>query len=132
MKPNFKVIFSMALVASALFLASCGKDDDAKPSKTKTEYLTQHAWKFSEVLGQNIISAAILNGTHASDEFTFNADKTYTSVDFLGSGEGTWELTESESKIVLDGDETYTINKLDDSSLEITDAFNITLKFIEK
>lgn len=141
MKPNLKSLLAMAMMASVLILSSCGKDDD--PAKSKTVLLTQHTWKFSAVTsdfpGFDLFKEEFATD-YESDEFKFNEDKTYTytnTADASANMSGKWEFSSDETKLILDkgtdDEETYTVVKLDEGTLEtsITDPFfSITFNLI--
>lgn len=84
MKIQNPLIFtSLAIVL--FFLTACQKDDNLPVLKTKTELLSQSAWKFS---------AATVSGTDASGYLqTCQKDNVYT---FVSSGTGT--IDEGPSK----------------------------------
>lgn len=132
MKPNFKTIFSVALMASVIVLASCSKDDDVKP-KTKTDMLTAPTWAFKELSGVDPFTAAFAASFTPTD-YKFNANKTYTASLLTLPYDGTWEFAEGETKIILDGDveETYTIITLDESTLSWKDIDDVTVVYNKK
>ncbi len=100
-----------------------GKKDDPTPAGRKEQL--SRAWKVDGTL----VNGQPYAGTEfAGWQFDFRKDNTYTLMTGTQSGQGTWELTSSDSKLLLDkgsqGETVFTILQLDASrlDLEITQA----------
>lgn len=115
---------SAAVLAGLMVVfSSCKKDkDEAAPSKSKTEYLTTaKGWKMTSqsLAGQNVP----LEDCDKSSLQIFKTDKTYTdsNTDECGGNDsGTWEFTNNDTQISLDGVTTFTIDQLDGSTFKFS------------
>jgi len=98
-------------------ISSCSDDDEI--ALTKTQLLTQAPWKFSTISTGDATADVLFQLLFTGFTLTFNTDGT-TSVTFpsdpSGSGDGTWEFTASETKILLDkgtiDEQTFDIESL--------------------
>lgn len=105
-------------------LVSCNKNDNPKP-QTKTELLTQHAWKFSSATSTNAAFQDILTENFANAIYTFKKDHTY-SISSMNE-KGVWEFSADETTILLDKStpdaDALSITKLTTTSLELSFQF---------
>ena len=130
------------LMGLILLVAACKKEETTAP--TKTELLTKHSWKVSQVKANNIPltdelvtqiagQAGLLGSLYASD-IQFKTDGTFTATNRTtnGSISGTWSLDSSQNQvaIVADGQTiNFKITKLtdDNRSLESVNSYTVTI-----
>ena len=119
-----------------VLLVSCNKDD--KPTdtiKSNTTLLTSKLWvkDHTELCNEYILAS------NPRPEYAFNSDKTFTYVfsAFNWRNEGTWELSDNETKLSLEyitytnipsgiKHDILTIFKLTESELILKEAYNDT------
>ncbi len=128
-------------IAALIALSSCSKDDDPTPTKSKTDLLVQNTWKYKAMLPQNDFAAQLYSILYKDSEYTFKADKTYSSVFFTLTVPGKWEFAENDTQLILDkGEQSETkfkVKTLDDSTLELTVidpdlTSEITVQYVKK
>ena len=127
-----KLSFTLAaLVALTLSLSSCKKDADSPApvvtKKTKTELLTAGSWVMTGMKTNSVDLFPFLPNCQKDNFFTFKANGTYiddegkTKCD-LGDPQtstGSWKFIANETKIVLDGLDTSTIESLNGEAMVI-------------
>ncbi len=131
MKKHFTPLLSFIAIAFLLF-TGCGKDDPpAPPEKTKTELMTQSAWKFqsanSSVLGD--ITTNPLLACYVDNTMTFAANGTGTISEGAVAcstslpSSFNWSFQTNETLLHLDftlftgGSPDFTINSLTETNL---------------
>ena len=134
-----RILAPVALLC--LLLVSSCKHEDPKPAPSKTDLLTQHAWRFSTATSSSAVIQSGVNQSLVGFIFTFKSDHTYTTSD---GDAGTWEFSSNETAIITDkntaDEETYTVGKLEDANLELSisdtdpttnQQISVTLKFVK-
>ncbi len=117
-----------ALLVAVLLLIGCTKKEELRPS-SELLLTTWQTQEISQIIdGQSLLVYQKGKQTnsinYAKARLTFKADGTYAEVTTGGNTyDGTWQLTESNQKLVLDGGEVYTINQLSTTVLDISKTF---------
>jgi len=127
MRTNFLNAFTLLLAAASI--TACSKD--SAPSKTKTELLTQAAWKFEsegiDIDKNGTIEAPTgeVEDCNKDDVFTFITGGTGTRDEGATKCEGTdpqtapfvWSFQNSESELLFDG-RLFKLHTLTDNNLK--------------
>lgn len=107
---GLQVIF---LVAFALQMAGCKKDDDGTPSNA---VLVSGTWQLEELL----VNGDVYTGDISNYSLTLVSDNTYSLTDVDGTQiNGSWELTNDDTILMLDANE-YIIVSLTAQNAELT------------
>ncbi len=131
-------------IASFLFIAilaigiSCDKDEDTVPLPVTRAQLLARSWKQTDLLAviagtEQSVFTTVLTACQRDNIWTFKDDGTYTvseGATKCNSGDpdiatsGTWQLTENDTKIIIDdisqAAQTFTITELNSSTLKIS------------
>jgi len=127
MKKLSRFFYLVTVLFLTLALSSCDKLSDE-------ELLTDHIWRWNKITStltntdiQN--SVTVTNALMADATIEFRIDGTFTLTALNDSEEGTWELTDDNDILILDGEE-MTIVKLNKDELvlegeEVDDKYGI-------
>jgi len=129
MKTTLLKTFSLMLAAASI--TACGKDDNPTPGKTKTELITQAAWKFEtegidlDKNGTIEAPSGEVDDCNKDDVFTFNTGGTGIRDEGTTKCEGTdpqseafvWQFKDSEKELEFDG-HLFKLHTLNETSLK--------------
>jgi len=133
----FASIFAFFLILNS----SCSKDDDTPPAgKTKTELISQSAWKFSDAKVGGVSVAAFLQACQKDNILTFLAAGTGTADEGatkcapgdLQATPFTWSFQTSETVLSVStpfftgGSSTFTIESLTETELVVSQNISVS------
>ncbi|MDJ1503363.1 hypothetical protein [Xanthocytophaga agilis] len=137
---KFQIVILTLLIGAFTFLSSCKKDEE-NPESTRTELLTSHSWKISQVLanGTPVTDDAIqlILGSGSSlaqltrSSILFKTDSTYTATDQQTDSTftDTWYFTDNETKIRLEAASDtfdFTIDLLSKEKLNLSTRYTVS------
>ena len=93
---NMKRYFAVLMLVLALF-SSCKEDEDTEIDQAN---LTGNTWEYDHADAGDDFSNAFIDAFLEGSSYTFNSDKTYSSVQLGFENEGVWSF--SDDKITLD------------------------------
>lgn len=125
------------LTAVSLFLAACQKDDNLPVLKTKTELITESAWKFSTATVSGSDASAYLQACQKDNVYSFVAAGTGTinegpvkcDPNDPQSNPFTWNFTNSEAMLNIStilftgGSNDFTLVSLSESQLVVSQNY---------
>jgi hypothetical protein len=137
MKTNLHRSAALSLIALFILFSSCSKDDDNTTAAASKSALLSRNWKQTDLLAGQVGSAEVsvfntfFESCNKDDIWQFKADGTYKVVEGASKcastdpdtvTSGTWQLTENDTKIIIDDisepAETLTIRELTSSSFK--------------
>jgi hypothetical protein len=121
---NFLRIFSLVIIAFALFNITGCEKKDKDDGVDKKALLTGHIWNFDQLtttstnsdiqFGVNLIAAFMTNAT-----LSVFTNGTYTMTILGEAGNGTWEFNANETSVILD---KGTADEVEQQIIQITSA----------
>lgn len=116
---RFKLLAFLFAALIVTTLSSCGKDDDAAPSRKAL--LTAKQWQGNRILIDNQDFTSFFNMDNTA--MTFNTNGTYLIKLDGDTDNGTWEFTSNEQKLLMDKGTSHETNvdilKLTNEALNI-------------
>jgi hypothetical protein len=131
------IFLFLSLLWLTLSAATCGKQEDPAPSGNTSQKasLLVRTWKVSKVtqtgqttpLYQNPLpSGQSITEDHSRFSLSFTSTEYWITGKDGSSTTGTWQLTSSDTKLLLDKAVTWTVIELSNSSLKIIYAESST------
>jgi hypothetical protein len=131
-----RILFIVLILAVGI---SCNKDESTVPLPVSRAQLLARSWIQTDLLASlpggppQSVFTTVLEACERDNIWNFKSDGTYTvtegatkcnAADPDTATSGTWQLTESDTKIIIDDinevPQTFTITELTSSSLKIT------------
>lgn len=139
MKKNKWSAGILLFAASLLFGVACSKEEQPVTVPVTRAQLLARSWIQTDLLAaipggsQSSVFTTVMTSCQRDNIWLFKSDGTYTitegatkcnSTDPDTATSGTWQLTENDTKIIVDdvsqAPQTFTINELTSSSLKIS------------
>jgi len=125
------------LIAVSFFLPACQKDDNLPVLKTKTQLITESAWKFGSATVSGSDASGYLQACQKDNVYTFvaagtgviNEGPTKCDPNDPQSNPFTWNFTNSEATLNIStilftgGNNDFTLMTLSDSELVLSQNY---------
>lgn len=147
MKKETPLVFA-SFIASVLFLTACQKDNNLPVLKSKTELLTQNAWKFNTASVGGTDASGYLQACQKDNVYIFGAAGTGTINEGVSkcdpndpqNGSFDWSFVNSESMLNIStilfygGSNDFSLVSLNEAQLVISQTYPpygiITVTFV--